>query len=201
MNNTNSDKELKSGLKNQSIQALLIIIFYLVLFLGCSATKTGLSANQASGGKKNYERIVYNNKGKPILKIECKYIGKKPVEGFKTYVQWEIIDTDFYNLSFINLSHKRIKFLSSKVYQSFPLEIPEEGILPARQSSIFIEHKDYRKVHDPKFDPLEYKAERTHINWPIHTNNLYAYMITNIIFQIKYMEQDYRFNIFMVYEK
>ena len=99
------------------------------------------------------------------------------------------------------ITDKRIEFISSKVYQSFPGEIARERNLPAKQSSILIEHKDYRKVHDPKFDPLEYRGERTLINWPIQTNNLSPYNITNIIFRIKYMEQEYRFNILMVYEK
>jgi len=186
---------------DQSIKILLISIFSLALLFGCSATKSGLSENHTRVGKRNYERIVYDNEGNSILKIVCNYIGKKPMEGYTTDVHWETIDTDFYNLSFINLTGKRIKFISTKVYQSHPIEIAERSNLPGKQSSIFIEHKDYRKEHHPKFDPLEYREERTLINWPIQINNRYLYSITNIIFQIKYMEQEYRFNIFMVYEK
>ena len=191
---------MKSGLKDQFIKLVLLIIFGLVSIFGCT-TKSGLSDKNTSIGKRNYERIVYGNKGNPILKIVCEYFGKKPVKGFETGIRWETIDTDFYNLSFINLTDKRIEFISSKFYQSFSREVANERNLPVKQSSILIENKDYRKEHDPKFDPLEYREERTLINWPIHTNNRYPFALTNIIFKIKQMEQKYRFNILIVYEK
>lgn len=191
---------MKSGLKNHSKAVLFIMIFGLVFAFGCTA-KSGLSDKHTSSGKRNYETIVYGNKGNPILKIICKYVGKKPVKGFKTDIRWEIIDTDFYNLSFINLTDKRIEFISSKFYQSFCRETAEKRNLLAKRPFVLIEHKDYRKEHDPKFDPLECREERTLINWPIHTNNRYPYSLANIIFQIKHMEQKYRFNIFIAYEK
>lgn len=187
-------------MKDHFIAVLLISIFSLVSAFGCT-TRSGLSDKNTRIGKRNYESIVYGNKGNPILKIVCKYVGKKPVKGFKTDIRWEIIDTDFYNLSFINLTDKKIEFISSKFYQSFPKKMAIEKNLPAKRSAILIDHKDYRKEHDPKFDPLEYREERTLINWLIHTNNRYPYSLTNLIFQIKYMEQKYRFNIFIPYEK
>ncbi|MEJ2104925.1 MAG: hypothetical protein P8X47_10155 [Ignavibacteriaceae bacterium] len=187
-------------MKDHSTAVLLISIFGLILAFGCT-TRFELSDKNTNTERRNYERIVYGNKGNPILKIVCKYVGKKPVKGFKTDIRWKIIDTDFYNLSFINLTDKKIEFISSEFYQSLPKEIALERNLLAKRSVILIEHKDYRKEHDPKFDPLEYREERTLINWPVHTNNRYPYSLTNIIFQIKHMQQTYRFNIFIVYEK
>ena len=191
---------MKSSLKDHFIGVLLIIIFGLVLVFGCT-TKSGLSDMNIKIGKRNYETMVHGSKGNPILKIICNYSGKKPLKGFKIDIPWETIDTDFYNLSLINLTDKRIEFVSSKFYQSFAGEITEDKNLLAKQSFILVEYKDYRQKHDPKFDPLEYREERILINWPMHTNNRYPYSLANIIFQIKHMEQEYRFNIFIPYEK
>ena len=116
---------MKSGLKDHYTEVLFIIIFGLVLVFGCT-TKSGLFEKNTSIGKRNYETIVYGNKGNPILKIICKYSGKKPLKGFKIDSQWEIIDTDFYKLSLINLTDRRIEFVSSKFYQSFAREITED---------------------------------------------------------------------------
>jgi hypothetical protein len=187
-------------LKDHFIAVLFIIIFGLVLPSGCT-TKSELSEKITSIGARNYETLVYGIKGNPILKIVCKYVGKKPVRGFKTDIRWETIDTDFYNLSFINLTDKRIEFISSKFYQSFPGKIAGKKNLIAQQSIILTENKDYRKEYDSKFDPLECREERTLINWPIHTNNRYPYSSTNLIFQIRHMEEKYKFNIFIAYEK
>jgi hypothetical protein len=180
---------------------VLPIILGLVSIFGCT-TKSGLSDNNTIIGNRNYERIVYGNKGNPILKIVCEYSGKKPVKGFEADIHWKTIDTDFYKLSFINLTDKRIEFISSKFYQSFfSREVAEARKLKAKKSSVLIENEYDRKENDQKFDPLEYREERTFINWPIHTNNRYPFALTNIIFTIKHMEQKYRFNIFIMYEK
>jgi hypothetical protein len=191
---------LKSGFKDQAIKVMFLAIFFLVFVFGCT-TKSGSPDKNTSTEKRDYERIVYGENGSPILKIVCKYVGKKPVANFKTDIDWETINTDFYNLSFINLTNKRIEFISSKSYQSLPEKIVEERNVLSKKSPVLIEHKDYRKEYDPNFDPLVYREQRTLINWPIHTYNKYAYALTNIIFQIKCMEQKYRFNIFIVYEK
>jgi hypothetical protein len=167
---------LKSGFKHQAIKLLFIAFFVMVFVFGCT-TRSASPDTNTSAGKRDYERIVYGENGSPILKIVCKYVGKKPVAGFKTDIDWETINTDFYKLYFINLTNESIEFISSKSYQSLPGKIAEQRntLSRSKQSPVLIEHKDYRKEYDPNFDPLVYREQRTLINWPIHTYNKHPY--------------------------
>ena len=70
------------------------------------------------------------------------------MKGFKIDSQWEIIDTDFYKLSLINLTDRRIEFVSSKFYQSFAREITEDNKTAEQDKEI---EKDIEEKVDIEF--------------------------------------------------
>jgi hypothetical protein len=186
-------------LKLPLLKTLNLFISGVVLVSGCATTASNRLGHTSDRGKRGFVRVVHDDGGTPILKIVCKYIGKKPVKGFQAGTSGNTADSNLYNLSFKNLTDKRIEFISRKVYQSFPGETKNAGNSPAKKSSILIESSDYRKVYDPRFDHLEYREERTLINWPVQTSNLHPDAITSMIFRIRYMEREYRFNILLAY--
>lgn len=58
--------------------------------------------------------IELKEKNYPILKVETRYIGKKPQQPVKSKINrdWKTYDTDFYQITFINLTDNFITFLS-----------------------------------------------------------------------------------------
>jgi hypothetical protein len=166
--------------------------------LGCNTATPEKTAKPDRQGDRYFQRTVSDYQGRPILRITGAYTGKQPYAGYETAVPWKTIDTDFYNITFKNLTRNKIAFISKKVYQRNARAISDEkdDQLPA-----LTESADFIREPDSKFEPLEPHEERKLINWSIHTNNQLSDDIANIVFRIRHLEHEYTFNIFLAYHK
>jgi len=99
--------------------------------------------------QRNYTKIVKNDKGDEILKLEIKYIGKEPVFPYLSKHRWQGIDTDFYNLTYANLSDKPIEFIKRKGRSKFKVPYFESGrYLPNDKENIVRgKDSDTRDLH------------------------------------------------------
>lgn len=185
-------------MKKKSFALILVLFAFGGMLISCTTTASGTDGRRYSAAKRDFQRIVHDSQGNPILRIAGEYIGKQPQKGYETDIPWATVDTDFYNIGFVNLTHKKIRFVSKKVYQRDPHEVRRAKI---NQPPPLFEFTDFRKTPDPYFEELEPLEERKLVNWAIHTDNLMTYNVSNIVFRINHLDNEYTFNIFLIYQK
>jgi hypothetical protein len=168
------------------------------LLLGCNPTTPEKISKSERQGDRYFQRTVSDYLGKPILRITGEYMGKQPYAGYKTAAPWKTIDTDFYNIEFINLTPNQIAFISKKIYQKNAQAISAKMNDP---ELALIEFADFTRTPDSDFEPLEPREERKLINWAIHTNNQLSDGVANIVFRIRYAAREYTFNIILAYHR
>lgn len=91
-------------------------------------------AEQRAPVTRNFTRTV-KVEGQDVLKIDCQYVGKSPGEP-KTYQSqhdYRSIDTDFYRLSFTNLTDQEIQLSGISYHMA---KGPTKGRSQATQESI-----------------------------------------------------------------
>ena len=71
-----------------------------------------LCAAAASAQVRNYAKTYVDEKGQPLLQVEVTYLGKKPAGEYHAQHDWRSRDTDFYNVTFKNLTDQEIEFLN-----------------------------------------------------------------------------------------
>ena len=161
-----------------------------------------LSPPISYGEERSYTKIVTDDRGKPILKITCTYIGKKPIGPFNFSWDWRRRNTDFYNVIRENLTDKPIAFVRYKSYSKYPgktaarLE-PDSNQAKVVQSDIVI--RDYSK-HPMQggnvLKPLEKRARENLFYSSTKSYNVRYYEMT-----IRYNGKEYSYIEYDVFKK
>lgn len=191
---------------DSALLCLLIMLILLPVFLGCSTTPRKDAGLSTIAGERNYTRIIKDHEGKPFLKLTCEYIGKQPLRDFWHKVPWEVIDTDFYRLTFENLSTHRIELVSRKIHQKYSqpmkwqMRLADGKILEysTTKNSAFI---DFSRVRNAESNVLLPKEKRIQSNWFYHTNGEMPHNVLIIVYTINYLGKEYSFNAPMVYQR
>lgn len=187
-----------NAVKIKSIGLSLVIFAFVGLLISCKTTASGAYGNRPGSNQKNFQRIIHDGQGHPILRVTCEYIGKQPHAGYDTEIPWLTVDTDFYNIRFENLTRKKIRFISKKTYQRDPHEFQGGKVNPP---PILLEFTDFLKTPDSDFEDLEPLENRKLINWAVNTDNQITRSVSSTVFQINYLDNEYTFNIFLIYQK
>lgn len=184
--------------KKKTIGSNLVLFAFAGLLISCTTTASDPNGNGYRSAQRDFQRIVRDDQGNPILRIAGKYIGKQPQERYETDIPWTTVDTDFYNIGFENLTRKKIRFVSKKIYQRDPTEVRRAK---TNQTPALLEFTNFLKTPDPNFEELEPLEERKLINWAIHTDNQMPHNVSNVVFRIHHRDNEYTFNIFLIYQK
>ena len=84
----------------------------LALLTSCSNSKQifGNMSFEWSSDKRSYTAIAKTKAGKEMVKVDCRYVGKKPDEKMEEPISrdYRVNTTDFYHYKFINLTDKTI---------------------------------------------------------------------------------------------
>jgi hypothetical protein len=95
-------------------------------------------------------------------------------------------------IQFENLTRHKITFISQKVYQK-DARHNRNGM--ADSKPVLTEFVDFSKQPDSDFDRLEPLEERKLINRAFRVSDNPSPIVSNIVFQILYLDQEYTFNI------
>ena len=136
-------------MRKDPIGFLIVCLALCVLFFACSATESGKTSAHKRYPDRSVQRTVRDYQGKPFLRITCEYIGRQPYQGYSTNVPWKTNDIDFYNITFENLTHHKITFISQKVYQK-DARHNRNGMADGKP--VLTEFADFSKQPDSDFD-------------------------------------------------
>jgi len=89
-----------------------LLLLGLALLASCSNSKQsfGNMSFEWSSDKRSYTAIAKTKEGKEMVKVECRYVGKKPDGKLEESISrdYRYNPTDFYHYKFINLTDKTI---------------------------------------------------------------------------------------------
>lgn len=136
-----------------------------VLWIGiCGCDSTELKVRKIN--ERDYQKTV-SFKGTPVLKAECKYLGKQPqdIEEFQSKFNHDCItnDTDFYQITLTNLSKQKVLVQSADYRMK---------IGTYRGKSRFTS-KDFATTWGrSEIPPNENVARDTHFVWAVKDSNV-----------------------------
>lgn len=150
---------------------------------------------------REYVKTLKDAYGNPILELGVKYIGKKPIGEFKYSHDWKNKDTDFYNVTWKNLSDQNIELL----YCEHKWDVPIED---SRQEKKDKEGK-YVKVTQPLKENLK-KEWRDNVleakeEWRWDNDYVYniknKYNIAHTFYTLRHAGKEYKIDYSQVYRR
>ena len=162
------------------------------LCCGCSANESGRNTDRNRYPDRYVQRTVSDHQGRPFLRVSCEYIGQQPYQGFESSAPWQKKDIDFYNIEFENLTRHKITFISKKVYRK---DDGHSSTGADNSGLVLTESLDFTEQPDSDFDSLESLEQRRLINLAFEANQKSPDNVTTIVFQVRYLNHEYTFNI------